>query len=717
MKQVMQNMKSGELRVADVPVPACRNGGVVVRVAASSISAGTERHIMGFAKKSYLDKARARPDLVRQVVDKARKEGVSSTYKAVMSRLDVETALGYSCAGTVVEAGGKAQGLAVGDRVACAGMGFASHAEYVYVPRNLVVKLPDGVSFEGASYTTLGAIAMHGVRTAELTLGERVLVIGMGTIGLLAMQMVEASGCMAMGMDLDPARVADARSLGLNNVCLRSDDVEQAVMSWTGGIGADAVIITAAAPTNDPIELGVAVSRKRGRIVATGEVPLAAERKPFYEKELQLRISCSYGPGRYDPVYELDGIDYPLPYVRWTENRNMQAFVELIAAGKVNPDAMTTHRFNLENAADAYALLDGKVETDRKPLGVLFTCPEPDAQDEPAELQRRVTLNPSMAVRAARGQVGIGWIGAGPFSRGVLMPAFAGVEQAQLRGIATASGTSSEGAGRKFGFDYATTDYKSMLADNSIDLVVVATQHRMHARMVIEALKAGKHVFVEKPLCVTLDELDEVRQAWEGSGLLVHVGHNRRFAPLVDTLKDHFAGVSEPLFSVYRINAGFAPPGSTVHREGGRVIGEGCHFIDTLVHITGAPVREFDIRSLQAANAALVNEDSVTLTLAHEGGHLSTIHYLARGNGLLAKERIEVHGGMRSAVLDDFTSCKLYSGSRAKTKRGLTQDKGHKEQIKQVVEAVARGGLAPVPFDTLAHVTEITIRAAEQLAG
>ncbi len=713
MKQVMQNMKTGAMRVAEVPVPACRSGGVLVQVRASCISAGTERHIMSFARKSYLEKARARPDLVKQVVEKARKEGLANTYSAVMSRLDVETALGYSCAGVVIEAGGNADGFAVGDRVACAGMGFASHAEYVYVPKHLVAKIPDGVSFEAASYTTVGAIAMQGVRTLEMTLGERVLVIGMGSIGLLAMQMIEASGGTAMGIDLDPGRIEDAKAIGLDKVCLRSDDVEQAVMRWTGGIGADAVLITAGAPTNDPIELGTAVSRKRGRIVVLGNVPLEASHKPFYEKEMSLKMSTSYGPGRYDPVYELDGVDYPLAYVRWTENRNMQAFLELIAANKIAPDPLTSHRFPIDAAGEAYAVIEGKVEGQRS-LGVLFTFPENTAD---VTDKRRVDLRSATELKATEGRVGVGWIGAGPFSRGTLMPAFKAVERADLRAVATASGVSSEGAGRKFGFGYATTDYKRMLQDPAIDLVVVATQHRMHARMVIEALQAGKHVFVEKPLCVDLAELAAVRAAWEGTGLLLHVGHNRRFAPLVDTLKDHFADCAEPLFSIYRVNAGYAPPGSTVHREGGRIIGESCHFLDTLVHVTGSPISDIQIRSLRSDNSALTDEDSVTLLVSHEGGHLSTVHYLARGNGLVHKEHLEVHGGIRSAVLHDYTSVKLFAGTKIKTKRGLTQDKGHREQVRRVIDAIDRGLPAPVPFDVAEHITEWTIRAAETLAN
>ncbi|MBM4345361.1 MAG: bi-domain-containing oxidoreductase [Deltaproteobacteria bacterium] len=710
MKQVLQNMKSGELRVAEVAAPALRKGGVVVRTAASCISAGTERTIMEFARKSYLDKARARPDLVRQVVDKVRKEGVANTYRAVMSRLDVETALGYSCAGDVVEAGAES-GLQPGDRVACAGMGFASHAEWNYVPKNLVVRIPDGVAYEDASYTTLGAIAMQGVRTLDITLGEHVVVIGLGLIGLLALQLVEAAGGQAIGVDLDPRKVEAARNLGYTRVIARGEDVETAVQGWTRGIGADAVLIAASAPSSDPLHLAISLSRKRARLAMVGNVPLEIPHKPFYEKELQLRMSTSYGPGRYDPTYELDGIDYPLPYVRWTEQRNMASFLDLLAAGKVRVAPLTTHRFALAQAAEAYALLEGKVPGDHA-LGVLFTMP---AAEPTAPVPRRVELPAARSPRS--GTVRVGLVGAGTFTRGVLLPALATVPGIAFQGVSTASGATGEKAGQTHGFRYATTDWHEILRDPDIDLVVIATQHRAHAAMVVAALQAGKHVFVEKPLCVNNAELAQIRQAHAAAKGLLHVGFNRRFAPLCVDAKAHFAGLGEPLTLLYRINAGYAPPGSTVHREGGRLIGEVCHFIDTFVYLTGRPVRRLTARCSGGHSAALVNEDTVSLVLEHEDGHLGTIVYAARGNPLVPKERIEIHGGLKSAVLDDFTALHLYDGSKKRTQRALMQNKGHRDQMAAFVQAVRKGGPAPIDFETLAHVTALTFDAAEQIGG
>lgn len=721
MKQVLQNMKTGELRVADVPAPALRSGGVVVRVVASCISAGTERNILDFARKSYLAKARARPDLVRQVVDKVRKEGLATTYRAVMSRLDVETALGYSCAGVVVEAGSAADGLQPGDRVACAGMGFASHAEVVYVPKNLVARIPDDVSFDDASYATIGAIAMQGVRTLDITLGENVVVIGLGLIGLVAIQLVEAAGGRAIGVDVDPGKLEVARRLGFSRVVARSEDVAQAVQGWTRGIGADAVLVTASAPTNDPLLLAVDLCRKRARIAVVGMVPLELQHKPFYEKELQMRMSTSYGAGRYDPVYEIDGIDYPLPYVRWTERRNLECFLDLVAAGKVDVKSLTTHRFSLEDAPKAYAVVEGKVEGE-KPLGVLFDMPR-----EASPLQRRVDLpqaRETLAARATRALTGkgsrtvrIGVIGAGPFTRGVLLPALASLPDVVFRGVSTATGMTGESTGTKHGFHYATTNYRDLLADPEIDLIVVATQHRLHAAMTVAALEAGKHVFVEKPLAVTAAELDRVRTAWQAAGRMLHVGFNRRFAPLMAATKQHFASVSEPLTIQYRVNAGYVPPGSVVHREGGRIIGEGCHFLDTLVFLTGSAILRVHAARIRSGNAALADEDTVAMTVEHENGSLGQILYLARGNPLLAKERIEVHGGMRSAVLDDFTSLRLYEGSKVRTQRSLMQDKGHREQLRRLVEAVRDGGEPPVPFEELCHVSAVTLDVAAQIAG
>ena len=708
MKQILQNTKSGELRLAEVPAPALKRGGVLVRTEASVISSGTERYIMDFARKNYLGKARARPDLVRQVLQKAASDGVASTYQAVMSRLDVESALGYSCSGRVIEVDSEVTDLRVGEAVACAGMGYASHAEINFVPRNLVARVPEALEPDQAAYATVGSIALQGVRVLELTLGESVVVVGLGLIGLLAIQIVEANGGRAIGIDLDPAKLEMARRLGCSRVVSRDDDVAQAVLSWTRGVGADAVLVTAAASTNDPLLLAIEVSRKRARIGVVGNVPLEVPQKPFYEKELQLRMSTSYGPGRYDPVYEEGGVDYPLAYVRWTENRNLEAFLDLVSDGRVDVKTMTTHRFSIDEVDEAYAVIEGKRPDAGAPLGVIFEYPtdQADGSERPAP-PREQTIAPT------EGTAGIALIGAGTFARGVLLPIMKRDAASQLVAVVTSTGQGGEQARKSYGFQYASTDYREVLDDAAIDIATIVTPHAAHARMVSDALRAQKHVFVEKPLCINAEELADIREAWSGVERVLHVGLNRRFAPHVRAIAEHFAEVREPLVLVYRVNAGYVPPDDWVHRQGGRIIGEGCHFIDTLVALTGSRVRRLGVATVHSDHANLVDRDSVSITLQFEAGHLGTVHYLARGSGIVPKERLEVHGGERSAVLDDFRRLELFDGGSRRKLRSMRQDKGHAEQWKRFMAAVRDGGAPPVPFEDLAHVTELSILATE----
>ena len=706
MKQVLQNTKSGELRLAEVPAPALKRGGVLVRTEASVISSGTERHIMDFARKNYLGKARARPDLVRQVLQKAASDGIASTYQAVMSRLDVESALGYSCSGRVIEVDSEVSDLRIGEAVACAGMGYASHAEVNFVPRNLVTRVPEGLAPEQAAYATVGSIALQGVRVLDLTLGESVVVVGLGLIGLLAIQIVEAHGGRAIGIDLDPAKLEMARRLGCSRVLSRNDDVAQAVLAWTRGVGADAVLVTAGAPTNDPLLLAIEVSRKRGRIGVVGNVPLEVPHKPFYEKELQLRMSTSYGPGRYDPVYEEGGVDYPIAYVRWTENRNLEAFLDLVSDGRVDVSTMTTHRFPIDEVDEAYAVIEGKRPDAGAPLGVIFEYPTDHEEG-------KIDATPAPAGTPIQGKAGVGLIGAGTFARGVLLPIMKRDTSSQLIAVVTSTGQGGEQARKNYGFQYASTDYRQVLEDASIDVATIVTPHDEHARMVTDALNAQKHVFVEKPLCINEGELEEIQTAWNDAGRILHVGLNRRFAPHVRAIADHFADVREPLFLVYRVNAGYVPPEDSVHRQGGRIIGEGCHFIDTLVALTGSRVRRLGIGSVHSDHANLVDRDSVSITLEFEGGHIGTVHYLARGSGLVPKERLEVHGGERSAVLDDFRRLELFEGGSRRKQRSVRQDKGHAEQWKRFIEAVHNGGPPPVPFEDLVHVARLSILATE----
>lgn len=703
MKQVLQHVRSGKLELAEVPEPAPRAGGVVVRNAASLISAGTEKMIIDFAGKSLLGKARERPDLVRQVVNKVRKDGLGPTVQTVMSRLDQPMALGYSCAGIVESAGRGAPEFQAGDRVACAGMGYASHAAAVFVPRNLTVAIPDGVSFEDASYVTLGAIALQGVRVAAPRLGETVAVIGLGLLGQLTVQILRAAGCRVVGIDLDPSKVALAREMGAELALLRSDDVHGALEAFTGGIGADSVIVTAAADSNDPIELAGELCRDRGIVSMVGAVRMDIPRKVYYDKELELRLSRSYGPGRYDPEYEEGGRDYPVSYVRWTERRNMQEFLRLVAAGQVTPGRLTSHRFDLSEAERAYAIVTGE---DKQPfLGVVLTYP----QHAPAG-GRTVQLRPAAP---AAGKIGLGVIGAGNFAKAVLLPriAKAGVD---LVGVSTATGASARTTGDKFGFAYCTTDTEKLLADPAVHAVVIATRHGSHAGMAARALRAGKAVFVEKPLALDEEGLQEVLDAQAETGGVLAVGFNRRFSPLVEQLKAAFAP-GTPLAMTYRINAGPIPANTWIHdpeQGGGRIIGEVCHFVDLVQHVADDEVAE--VFAFNAGGHASGLHDVVTITLRLRGGSVASINYFSNGDKSYPKERLEVFGGGAIAVLDDFRELTISRGGKRKSVKKLSQDKGFDEEIAAFLKA-AKDGTLPISLSSLAATTRATFAMEESL--
>jgi predicted dehydrogenase/threonine dehydrogenase-like Zn-dependent dehydrogenase len=703
MKQVLQHVRSGKLELAEVPEPAPRSGGVVVRNAASLISAGTEKMIIDFAGKSLLGKARERPDLVRQVVDKVRKDGLGPTVQTVMSRLDQPMALGYSCAGVVEHAGTGAPEFQPGDRVACAGMGYASHAAAVYVPRNLTVAIPDGVSFEDASYVTLGAIALQGVRVAEPRLGETVAVIGLGLLGQLTVQILRAAGCRVVGIDLDPSKISLARELGAELAVLRSDDVHAALDAFTGGVGADSVIVTAAADSNDPIELAGELCRDRGIVSMVGAVRMDIPRKVYYEKELQLRLSRSYGPGRYDPEYEEGGRDYPIGYVRWTERRNMQEFLRLVSTGQVTPSRLTSHRFDLAEAEQAYAIVTGE---DRQPfLGVILTYP---AQADAGG--RTVQLRPA-APRA--GKIGLGVIGAGNFAKAVLLPRIAksGVD---LVGVSTATGPSAKATGEKFGFGYCTTDTERLLADPAVHAVVIATRHGSHAAQTVRALRAGKAVFVEKPLALDEAGLREVLAAQAETGGVLAVGFNRRFSPLVEQMKAAFAP-GAPLAMTYRINAGPIPANTWIHdpeQGGGRIIGEVCHFVDLVQHVAGDDVVE--VFAVNAGGHAAGLHDVVAVTLRMRGGSIASISYFSSGDKSYPKERLEVFGGGTIAVLDDFRELTVSRGGKRRSVKKLSQDKGFDEEIAAFLAGV-KGGTMPIPVASLAVTTRATFAIEESL--
>jgi predicted dehydrogenase/threonine dehydrogenase-like Zn-dependent dehydrogenase len=706
MKQVLQNVRSGRREVPDLPEPQAKSGGVVVRNHASLISAGTEKIAIDFAGMSVLGKARARPDLVRQVLDKAKKEGLGPTLQTVLTRLDQPIPLGYSCAGVVEHVGRGAEEFAVGDRVACAGMGYASHAGSVFVPKNLTVKVPDNVSLEDASYVTLGAIALQGVRTADVRLGDNVAVIGLGLLGQLTVQILKANGCRVIGIDLDPAKVGLALRLGADAAVARSGEVDSAIGAFTGGIGVDAVIITAATDSNDPVELAGEICRDRGAVSMVGAVKMDIPRKVYYDKELQLRLSRSYGPGRYDAEYEERGRDYPIGYVRWTERRNMQEFLRLVSTGQVTPAELTTHRFSIDEAEQAYAMITGE---DRQPfLGVVLTYPEV------ADSQRVRTLRLSNAA-VAGDRVGVGFIGAGNFAKGVLLPRFKGVADAALVGVATATGMNAKTTGDKFGFAYCTTDTAELLRDDSINAVVVATRHGSHAHFVAGALRAGKAVFVEKPLAIDEQGLQQVLEAQHESGQLLTVGFNRRFSPLAMAIREAFTDAG-PLAITYRVNAGYIPPEVWVHDPedgGGRIIGEACHFVDFVHSLVGADLVEVFAYGLGGHTAVL--HDTVTIALRYADGSVANINYFSTGDKSFAKERVEVYGGGGTAVLDDFREVVISRNGKRKRMRRMAQSKGYDEEVAAFLRAVRTGGAPPIPLESLVQTTRATFAIEESL--
>ncbi|MDA0996937.1 MAG: bi-domain-containing oxidoreductase [Proteobacteria bacterium] len=706
MKQVIQSRRSGKLALKDVPAPKVRSGHLLVRTRASLISAGTERMVVEFAQKSLLGKAQSRPDLVRKVVDKAKREGITQAFKAAMARLDEPLPLGYSAAGEIVAVGRGLEGrFRVGGRVAIAGAGIANHAELNVVPENLAASIPDGVADEAACYGTLGAIALHAVRNAQAGLGDVVAVIGCGLVGQLASMFLTLQGARAVVIDPDAVRRQLALELGAE-LALSPDDSEagRRIQALNGGLGADAVIIAAATPSSAPFALTAEIARDRARVVMVGLTGTEFPYQGFMQKELNLIVSRSYGPGRYDSDYEGRGVKYPPGWVRWTETENLAEALRLMAPERkrrLDVGRLTTHRFPLADAAAAYDLVTGGGESH---LGVVITYGAEPVATVSAKVFRRD--------KTAAGNCVVGAIGGGNFARAVLFPALKALPGVRLHTLATQRGATAEHGAETFGFEIASADHDAVLSDPAINAVVIATRHDSHAALTAAALRAGKSVFVEKPLALDFEQLNDVIAARNASGGFLQVGFNRRFAPKIAALKAHLG--ARPMVLSIRVNAGAIEAGHWTQsgdEGGGRVLGEICHFVDLARHIAGAPIAY--VRA-DAAVSGAGNGDDIAAQIGFRDGSLSNIVYTAQGDTALSKERIEAFAGGRAAVLDDFRTLTLFAGGNAKTSIS-TQDKGHKAQIAAFVEAVRGNGPVPIDEAELIETSAATIALLQSL--
>jgi len=713
VKQVLQQARRGEIAVMDVPVPKLLPGFVLVRLAASVVSAGTERAACEFASKTLLQKAKARPDLVREVISKVRRDGLFSAVAAVRSRLDQPNALGYSSSGTVIGVGEGVTDLSAGDRVACAGASYAVHAEFACVPRLLVARIrPDSaVSFEEAAFTTVGAVALHGVRTADVKLGDVVAVIGLGLLGQLTVQTLKAAGCRVLGMEIAAERAELALRLGADDVCISRDGLHDLCVQHSSGHGADAVLITAETASSEPVDLAGEVTRDRGVVVAVGTVSMNIQRKLYFEKELDFRVSRSYGPGRYDSAYEQKGRDYPIGYVRWTETRNMEAFLQLLSDGKLDVKSLVTHRFPIARAQAAYDLITGKVG--QPFLGVLITYSE---QADPSQEIQLVGKGIASALHSEKAMA-IGVLGAGNFAMSTLLPALKHIRGVDLAGVCAANGSHARDAADRFGYRYCATEEKRVLDDPDVNTVLIATRHHLHATQVLAALETGKHVFCEKPLCLSEIDLGEIVRAYAISGRdpLLMVGFNRRFAPMAIKMRAFLKQVREPLALHCRVNAGFMARDHWVNdpeQGGGRILGEVCHFVDFLTFLAGALPVEVQARSVTSLEA--YSDENVVIALRFANGSQGTISYLANGDRSYSKERVEVFGGGAVAVLEDFRRLELVRHGRKQTLRSrFRPDKGHRAELEAFAAAIRGRGELPISFEEIVSATLATLRIVE----
>jgi predicted dehydrogenase len=703
MKQLIQSFKTGELGIFDVPAPICDKNGALVKTTYSLVSAGTEKMLVDFAKKSLIAKAKDRPDLVKQVIDKMKKEGIKNTLEKVFTKLDTPIPLGYSLAGKVIEVGENCEGINIGDRVACGGAGYANHAEINYIPKNLMVKIPENVDDIDASFVTVGAIALQGVRRASPLLGEKIAVMGLGLLGQLTVQILKANGCKVIGSDIDPDKLSLAKKLGCDEVCHASELIPKA-QKFTNGYGVDAVIITASTMSNGPIIEAAEISRMRGRVVIVGMVGMDIPRNLYYKKELEVKLSMSYGPGRYDPLYEEKGIDYPYDLVRFTEQRNFEAFLGLIEEGKITPKKLITHEFNFEDALKAYDLLEGRIK--EKYLGIVLKY------DKELDLKKEKVIKRNDK-KITNDKVNIGLIGAGNFTKSVILPTLKKIDGYEFVALNTATGVTAHSVGKKYNFKYITTDSNEIFENREINSVIITTRHNTHAKLVIKAIKSKKHCFVEKPLCIYEEELEKIKKVYNGETIL-QVGFNRRFSPMIKKMKNN---ISSPVAINYRINAGVIPRDVWIQdREigGGRIIGEVCHFIDTCSYLANSKVKSVFASTIKKSDQSIPDEDNVSIILNYENGSIATITYYAYGNSSMPKEYIEVFANDISMSMNDFRELIIYKNGKSIKEKSGNQNKGFIEEFEAFKNAIKTGKEA-ISFDSIYNTTKTTFKILESI--
>lgn len=704
MLQIVQYQKTGEISIIEMPKPECIEGGILVENEYSLISAGTEKTSIINAQGSLIERAKKQPDQVKLVLDTIKKQGIASTIERIKSKLESYKSLGYSSAGRVIQS--KTDAFSIGDRVACAGAGYAVHSEIITVPKNLAVRLPENVDFKQACFTTLGSIALQGVRQADVRLGETVAVIGLGLLGQLTVQLLKANGCRVAGLDINEELFIRAIENGCEATYLSQIDNIDKILAFTNGYGFDSIIITASTYSNDPLELALQIARKKGSIVFVGSVGMNVPRSPFYEKELNLKISCSYGPGRYDPLYEEYGIDYPYSYVRWTENRNMQAFVELISSSKIKVNSLITHIFDINESIKAYDIVTGKLKENF--LGILIHYPKRE--------NKLINFIKNSKVKEKISTVKIGFIGAGTFAQNYLIPHLK-ENDVNLVAVSTSTPVNAKSAAEKFGFKYSTTDSDKLIENKEINTIFCATRHNSHYHYVIKSLINNKPIFVEKPLCVNANELLEIEKQYSISNSGIMVGFNRRFSKPFQDIFDYFKQRSEPLSILYRVNAGSLPKTNWIYREeqgGGRIIGEVCHFIDCMIFLSQSlPVIVYAI-SHSSNNNKNNNRDNVAITIKFSDGSIGSIEYFSNGDPSFPKEYCEVFCESSIAIMDNFKKVEIVRNGKSKIYK-YDGKKGHKEEVLSFIKSLKDGTPMPISFKELKAVTLTTFKINESL--